>query len=94
MVNPVHRVHVSVDRPGVLGPPWTNAGADNGHGGALTGAHRRGRKMERESRGARLRPHRSSGGGVATGRRRWHEEVMGNSVARVSDAGEERRRAR
>jgi hypothetical protein len=38
MVNPVHRVHVSVDRPGVLGPPWTDAGADSGHGGALTGA--------------------------------------------------------
>jgi hypothetical protein len=38
MVNPVHRVHVSVDRPGVLGPPWTDAGADRGHGDALTGA--------------------------------------------------------
>jgi hypothetical protein len=37
-VNPVHRVHVSVDRPGVLGPPWTDTGADRGHGGALTGA--------------------------------------------------------
>jgi hypothetical protein len=34
----VDRVHVSVDRPGALGPPWTDAGADNGHGGALTGA--------------------------------------------------------
>jgi hypothetical protein len=22
----------------VLGPPWTNVGADRGHGGALTGA--------------------------------------------------------
>jgi hypothetical protein len=22
MVNPVHRVHISVDRPGVLGSPW------------------------------------------------------------------------
>ncbi len=32
------RVHVSVDRPGALGPPWTDAGADNGHGGALTEA--------------------------------------------------------
>jgi hypothetical protein len=32
------RVHVSVDRPGALGPPWTDTGADNGHGGALTGA--------------------------------------------------------
>jgi hypothetical protein len=37
-VNPVHRVHVSVDLPGVLGPLWTDAGADRGHGGALTGA--------------------------------------------------------
>jgi hypothetical protein len=34
----VDRVHVSVDRSGALGPPWTDAGADNGHGGALTGA--------------------------------------------------------
>jgi hypothetical protein len=32
------RVHVSVDRPGALSPPWTDAGADNGHDGALTGA--------------------------------------------------------
>jgi hypothetical protein len=35
------RVHVSVDRPGVLGPPWTDGGADRGgpgHGGTLTGA--------------------------------------------------------
>jgi hypothetical protein len=28
----------SVDRPGVLGLPWTDAGADRWHGGALTGA--------------------------------------------------------
>jgi hypothetical protein len=27
-----------VDRLGVLGPPWTNAGANRGHGGVLTGA--------------------------------------------------------
>jgi hypothetical protein len=32
------RVHVSVDRPSVLGPPWTDIGADRGHVGALTGA--------------------------------------------------------
>jgi hypothetical protein len=32
------RVHVSVDRPGALGPPWTDVGADRGHGGTLTGA--------------------------------------------------------
>jgi hypothetical protein len=29
-------VHVSVDPPVVLGPPWTNAGAERGHDGALT----------------------------------------------------------
>jgi hypothetical protein len=34
----VDRVHVSMDRPGVLDPPWTDAGADSGHGGLLTGA--------------------------------------------------------
>jgi hypothetical protein len=34
----VDRVHVSVDRSGVLGRPWTDASADRGHGGALTGA--------------------------------------------------------
>jgi hypothetical protein len=34
----VDRVQVSVDWPGVLGPPWTDTGADRGHGGALTGA--------------------------------------------------------
>jgi hypothetical protein len=38
----VDRVHASMDRPGALGPPWTNGGADRGggpgRGGALTGA--------------------------------------------------------
>jgi hypothetical protein len=34
----VDRVHVSVDRSGTLGPPWTDAGADSGHGGVLTRA--------------------------------------------------------
>jgi hypothetical protein len=34
----VDRVHVSMDWPGVLGPLWTDAGADRGHGSALTGA--------------------------------------------------------
>jgi hypothetical protein len=62
------RVHISVDRTGALGPPWTDAGADNGHDGVLTGAR---------PPAARLGPHRSSGGGVATGRRRWREEVTG-----------------
>jgi hypothetical protein len=34
----VDRVHISVYWPGTLGPSWTDAGADSGHGGALTGA--------------------------------------------------------
>jgi hypothetical protein len=34
----VDRVHVAVDRPGALGPLWTDAGVDNGHSGALIGA--------------------------------------------------------
>jgi hypothetical protein len=34
----VDRVHVSVDRPGARGPPWTDAGVDSGHDGVLTGA--------------------------------------------------------
>jgi hypothetical protein len=32
------QVHILVDRPGALGPPWTNTGADSGHDGVLTGA--------------------------------------------------------
>jgi hypothetical protein len=32
------RTDKSVDRPGVLGPPWTDTGADRGHSSALTGA--------------------------------------------------------
>jgi hypothetical protein len=35
------RVHVSVDRPGMLGPRWTDGGVDRGgpgYGGTLTGA--------------------------------------------------------
>jgi hypothetical protein len=82
---PVGRVHASVDRSGTLGPPWTDGGADRGGVGAL---------WEGGAQGARLGPHRSSGGGVAIGRRRWHDEVTGNSVGRVSGTGEERRRAR
>jgi hypothetical protein len=34
----VDQVHVSMDRPGVLVPPWTDVGVDRGHDGALTGA--------------------------------------------------------
>jgi hypothetical protein len=37
----VDRVHASVDRPGMLGPPWTDGGVDRGgpgRGGVLTEA--------------------------------------------------------
>jgi hypothetical protein len=36
----VDRVHASVDRPGALGPPWTDGGADRGGAGARQRAHR------------------------------------------------------
>jgi hypothetical protein len=35
----VDRVHVSVDRPGVLGPPWTDGGTDRGGAGARWHTH-------------------------------------------------------
>jgi hypothetical protein len=35
----VDRVHASVDRPGALGPPWTDGGADRGGAGARRRAH-------------------------------------------------------
>jgi hypothetical protein len=34
----VDRVHVTLDRPSVLSPLWTDASVDRGHGGTLTGA--------------------------------------------------------
>jgi hypothetical protein len=100
----VDRVHVSMDRLGVLGPPWTNTGADRGHGGVLTGAwppaapvrlsSPAGRKTERGARGARLRPHRSSGGAVEAGRwccrtGRWLRSVrtLLRRVERGKEAG-------
>jgi hypothetical protein len=60
MVNPMHRVHVSVDRPGVLGPPATPVRQSS-----PAGAQNRGGK-----RGTRLGFHRSSGGAEEAGRRR------------------------
>jgi hypothetical protein len=71
----------SVDRPGVLGPPWTDTGADRGHGGALIGAwppaspvrlsSPAGAQNGEGARETRLGPHRSSGGAVEA-RRRWY----------------------
>jgi hypothetical protein len=67
----------SVDRLGVLGPPWADTGADRGHDGALTRAwplaapvrlsSPAGRKTEVGARGAWLGPHWSSGGAVEAG---------------------------
>jgi hypothetical protein len=68
----------SVDRPGVLGPPWTDTGVDRGHGGVLTGAwppaapvrlsSPAGAENGEGAQEARLGPHRSSGGTVEAGR--------------------------
>jgi hypothetical protein len=89
-VNPVHRVHVSVDRPGVLGPPWTNVGADRGHGGVLTGAwpqvapgakaRRWGRKTELEQRCGGRATVVQNGEAAALGERKaraWREAKRG-----------------
>jgi hypothetical protein len=69
-----------MNRAGARSPPWTDGGADRRRRSAAarspeyglrplrcTKAHRQGRNRERGARGARLRPHRSSGGGVVTG---------------------------
>jgi hypothetical protein len=37
---PVDRVHASMDRPGALGPPWTDGGTDRGGAGVRRLAHR------------------------------------------------------
>jgi hypothetical protein len=79
------RVHVSVDRLGVLGPPWTNAGADSGHGGTLTRARPPAVPVRRSSlagaqngvgsTGSSSRtspgPERRRGGRATTGKARW-----------------------
>jgi hypothetical protein len=81
----VDRVHVSMDRPGALGPLWTDAGADNRHGGALTGArpptalvHQRSLAGAQNTEGgvrsssrASLGLERCRGGRVTTGKARW-----------------------
>jgi hypothetical protein len=51
----VDRVHVSVDWLGVLGPPWTDVGADRGDGGMLTGAWPLGALVRQSSSGPRAR---------------------------------------
>jgi hypothetical protein len=71
-----------MNQAGARGPLWTDSGADQRHRSVVacspeyglwpvqcTKAHRWGRNRERGARGARLGPHRSSGGGMVTGRR-------------------------
>jgi hypothetical protein len=79
------RVHVSVDRPGALSPPWTDAGADSGHGGVLTGARPPAALVRRSSpvgaqngdgstrSSSRASPglERRQGGRATTGKARW-----------------------
>ncbi len=93
------RVHVSVDRPGALGPPWTDASADNGHGGVLTGAQPSAAPVRQSSpagaqngeggTGARLGPHRGSNGVEEDGRRRgWLGEREVRAQREGNESGE------
>jgi hypothetical protein len=103
-VNPVHRVHVSVDRPSVLGPLWTDAGADRGHGGALTRAWPPATPVHRSSpAGAQQR---EGNMGNLEGGSLWHGQRCGGratamqnrrrrrSVEAVLECGEKRREGR
>jgi hypothetical protein len=79
------RVHVSMDRPGALGPPWTDASADNRHGGAVNGARPPAAPVRRSSpvgaqngeggTGSSIRAspglERRRGGRATTGKARW-----------------------
>jgi hypothetical protein len=78
----------SVDWPGALDPPWTDAGADSGHGGVLTEARRRGCNRERSARGTRLGPHRGSSGVEEDERRRCRVGRRRRSVRELLRRGE------
>jgi hypothetical protein len=69
----VDRVHISVDWPGVLGPPWTNGDADTGGAGARRRAHR-------SSSSGRSGAPRLAGGGAK--RREEHGE-LGSGLTRA-----------
>jgi hypothetical protein len=96
-------VNVSVDRPDVLGRPWTNTGADNGHGGALTGARPPTAPVCQSSPTGVQNGEGSTGSSTRAspelGRRRGDRAMVvvrrghGNSVGRGSSMGEEKRRA-
>jgi hypothetical protein len=81
----MYRVPVSVDPLGALGPLWTDAGADNEHGGALTGARPPAAPVRQSSSawaqngeggtGSSIRAspglERHRGGWATTGKARW-----------------------
>jgi hypothetical protein len=86
-----------VNRPGTLGPPWTDGSADRGCRSTAvrspeyglrplrcTKARRRRCKRVRGAQGAWLGPHRSSGGDVEAGRRRCRTGGGGAQWKRVS----------
>jgi hypothetical protein len=68
-------VHASMDRPGVLGPLWTDGGADRGgpgHGGALTRARPPAAPVHQSSpAGAQQREERTGSSTRASQGLRW-----------------------
>jgi hypothetical protein len=90
----VDRVHISVDRSSALGPLWTDAGMDNGHGGALTGAQPPAAPVRQSSpagaqngeggtgSSSRASPglERHRGGRAMTGKARWCRRSVGGRL--------------
>jgi hypothetical protein len=72
---PVDRVHASVDRPGALGPPWTDGSANRRGDGVRWCAHR-------SSASGRSSAPKLTGGG-AKGREEHGELGSGLTGARV-----------
>jgi hypothetical protein len=97
-VNPVHRVHARWTRAGRAvhrGPMVARTEGTAARSPELglwplqcANAHRRGSKRGIGARGARLRPHRSSGGAVEIGRRRCRTGRRRHSVRGVLRRGE------
>jgi hypothetical protein len=91
------RVHVFVDQPGTLGPPWTDAGA-------LTGARPPAAPVRQDSLAGAQNGEGGTGSSARASpelRRRRGDRAMavarrghGNSMRRGSSVGEAKRRAR
>jgi hypothetical protein len=98
MVNPMHQVHARWTGAGWAvhrGPTVARTEGTTARSLELglrplrcAKARRRGRKRGRGARGARLGPHRSSGGAVATGRRRCRTGRRRRSVRGLLRRGE------